>query len=84
MSRKVQYPNGFVGVAPDKVAEALGKRDGYKALGPADPAPAPKKEVKKIDRDALMKRAIKENLAEKTELLKLSDAELAALVGEEK
>jgi len=82
MSRKVQYPNGFVGVAPDKVA--LGKRDGYKALGPADPAPAPKKEVKKIDRDALMKRAIKENLAEKTELLKLSDAELAALVGEEK
>jgi hypothetical protein len=35
MSKKVRYPNGFVGVANDKVAEILEKRPGYKIVGEA-------------------------------------------------
>ncbi len=42
MGKKVEYPNGFVGFASDKVAEALAKRPGYKIVGdvkdPAAPA----------------------------------------------
>lgn len=83
MGKKVEYKNGFIGFASDKVAAALEKKGAAKILGPADAAPAQKREPKKIDRDGLMKKAIKDNLAEKTELLKMSDVELATLVGEE-
>jgi hypothetical protein len=85
MGKRVEYPNGSVGFASEKVAEALAKRPGHKILGDAPPAaaPAPQKEPKRINRDALVKRAIKDGLGSKEEMLRLSDSELVALVGEE-
>ena len=35
MSKRVRYPNGFIGFASDKVAAILEKRPGYKIVGEA-------------------------------------------------
>jgi hypothetical protein len=50
MSKRVRYPNGFIGVASDKVAAILEKRPGYKIVGDAkaeEPKPAKEKEKDK-------------------------------------
>lgn len=49
MSKKIKYPNGFVGVCSDEVAQVLGKRKDHKILGDADKpekAKAPEEEKK--------------------------------------
>ena len=79
MGKRVEYKNGFVGFASDKVAETLAKRGQVKILGDAK-APEPKRDEKKLDRDALVKQAIKASLAKKEDLVGLSDSELAELV----
>lgn len=33
MSKRVQYPNGYVGVASDKAAAVLAKKPGHKVVG---------------------------------------------------
>ena len=50
MSKRVKYPNGFIGFASDKVAAILEKRPGYKIVGDAkaeEPKPAKDKEKDK-------------------------------------
>lgn len=46
MSKKIQYPNGFVGFASDKAAEVLAKRKGFKILGEADAPEKPAADAK--------------------------------------
>jgi hypothetical protein len=49
MSKKVKYPNGFIGVASDKVAGILEKRGSAKIVGDAKAATtAPKADEEKI------------------------------------
>ena len=82
MGKRVEYKNGFVGFASDKVAETLAKRGQVKILGDAKtPEPKPAKPAR--NRDAMVKEAIKNGLGTKEELLKLSDSEIADLVGSE-
>jgi hypothetical protein len=81
---KVRYANGYETVMKKCIAEVHEKRGKLKILGEGKPAPKPEREVKKIDRNALMKEAIELGLGDKKELLGLSDAELQALVGEAK
>lgn len=81
---KVEYLKknpGFVTTYKPEIAKVLEKRGEVKILGPAQPAPRSEKPKKKIDRDALVKEAIKQGLADKAELLELSDSQLEALVG---
>lgn len=42
MSKIVQYPNGYKGVASDKAAANLAKKEGHKIFGDAE-KPEPKK-----------------------------------------
>jgi hypothetical protein len=42
MSMKVQYPNGYIGVASDKVAEILEQKGAAKIIGEAKEEPKPK------------------------------------------
>jgi hypothetical protein len=37
MSKKVQFPDGKIGVVSDKVAVILAKRDGHKVINDAEP-----------------------------------------------
>jgi hypothetical protein len=82
MGKRVEYKNGFVGFASDKVADILAKRGQVKILGDAK-TPEPKAAKPARNRDAMVKEAIKNGLGTKEELLKLSDSEIADLVGSE-
>jgi hypothetical protein len=46
MSMRVRYPNGFEGVASDKVAEILEQKGAAKIIGEAKEEPKPAKEKK--------------------------------------
>jgi hypothetical protein len=41
MSKKVQYPNGYIGIASDNAAKILGKKKDHKVIGDAKPAEKP-------------------------------------------
>jgi len=47
MSKKLQYPNGYVGAVSDKVSEILAKREGHKVMDDAKPDPKPEPKEKK-------------------------------------
>jgi hypothetical protein len=80
---KVKYPSGFETAYKPEIAKILEKRGQVKILGTATAAPKPENKGKKIDRDALVKKAIKEGLASKEECVAFSDSELADLVGKD-
>ena len=46
MSKKIQYTDGFIGAASDKVAEKLAKKPGHKIVGDAEKPVLPKIEKK--------------------------------------
>jgi len=46
MSKRIQYPNGYVGVCSDDVAVILAKREGHKILGDVKPEPKPEPKAK--------------------------------------
>jgi hypothetical protein len=46
MSKKVKYPNGYIGVASDKAAAILAKKKGHEILGEVS-EPATKPDAKK-------------------------------------
>ena len=45
----IEYPNGEIGQASDKVADILAKRTGHKIIA-APPKPEPKPDPKKSDK----------------------------------
>ena len=47
MSMRVKYPNGFEGVASDKVAEILEQKGAAKIIGEAKEEPKPKEKKAK-------------------------------------
>lgn len=50
MSKKIQYPDGYVGVVSDAVAEILGQRKGHKILAEKPEPPKPFEAKPKADK----------------------------------
>jgi hypothetical protein len=82
--RYLKKSPGLEKVYLSDVAKALAKRGEVEIIGEGTPKPRPEKKEKRIDRDKLVREAIDSGLGTKEELLKLSDSELAQLVGEDK
>lgn len=76
MSKRVQYSNGSIGAASDKVAAILEKKGAAKII--PDKPEAPK--VPKSARELAEEKAVKLGIGKAEDVAKLSDADLSAAI----
>jgi hypothetical protein len=76
MSKRVQYPDGYIGFASDKVAAILEAKGSAKIIKEGAPAAASPKPLTPEARGKLEERAVKAGVGTAEEVAKLSDGEL--------